>query len=125
MTGTGKAKHSVCYCFFDHHLRLFQDLVRRGETLKLKSNADNKNWELQTSGGKIVTLPGACFLIPPPDAEAMEKVDRYRVQIYRLQYVLLPLFFVWMKRSLWWILMNQCVSVCVQSGQSTEGPEEP
>lgn len=51
--------------------------------LNLKSNSDNKNWEVQTSGGKTKTLPGACFLIPPPDAEALEKVDRYRVHIYR------------------------------------------
>ncbi|XP_056256846.1 envoplakin [Seriola aureovittata] len=49
--------------------------VRRGEKLTLKSNSDNKDWELQNSGGKIVTLPGACFMVPPPDAEALEKVN--------------------------------------------------
>ncbi|XP_042372753.1 envoplakin-like, partial [Plectropomus leopardus] len=54
------------------------DTVKRGEVLNLKSNADNKNWELQTSSGKIRTLPGACFMVPPPDAEAVEKVNRYR-----------------------------------------------
>uniref|UniRef100_A0A3Q1ECZ4 Envoplakin-like n=1 Tax=Acanthochromis polyacanthus TaxID=80966 RepID=A0A3Q1ECZ4_9TELE len=53
------------------------DSVRRGETLTLKSNADNKDWELQNSKGKIKTLPGACFMIPPPDAEAVETVNRY------------------------------------------------
>lgn len=59
------------FCFL-----LFQDMVRRGETLNLKSNGDNKNWVLQTSTGKIRTLPGACFMIPPPDTEAVAKVDR-------------------------------------------------
>ncbi|XP_068574937.1 envoplakin [Cebidichthys violaceus] len=51
------------------------DTVRRGEALSLKSNSDNRNWELQSSSGKTRTLPGACFMIPPPDAEALEKVN--------------------------------------------------
>uniref|UniRef100_A0A3Q3Q438 Uncharacterized protein n=1 Tax=Monopterus albus TaxID=43700 RepID=A0A3Q3Q438_MONAL len=52
-----------------------EDAVRRGDTLILKSNSDNNNWKLQTSSGKITTFPGACFMIPPPDAEALEKVN--------------------------------------------------
>ncbi|XP_056144262.1 envoplakin-like [Lampris incognitus] len=52
-----------------------EDSVRRGERLTLKSNSDDKNWEVQTSSGKLKTLPGACFIIPPPDEEALEKVD--------------------------------------------------
>ncbi|XP_045899515.1 envoplakin isoform X2 [Micropterus dolomieu] len=52
-----------------------EDTVRRGEKLNLKSNSDNNNWELQGSNGKIRTLPGACFMVPPPDAEALEKVN--------------------------------------------------
>jgi len=54
-----------------------QDTVRRGEVLSLRSNSDSKNWELQSSNGKTRTLPGACFMVPPPDAEALEEVDRY------------------------------------------------
>ncbi|KAF3846899.1 hypothetical protein F7725_003977 [Dissostichus mawsoni] len=50
------------------------DTVRRGETLTLKSNSDNKNWMLLGSSGKTRTLPGTCFMVPPPDAEALEKV---------------------------------------------------
>lgn len=64
--------------------------MRRGEKMKVMSNADFKNWELQTIGGKTRTLPGACFMIPPPDPEAMETVDRYREQMYHLQDILLP-----------------------------------
>ncbi|KAM3863826.1 envoplakin [Diretmus argenteus] len=52
-----------------------EDSVNRDEKLTLKSNSDNKNWEVQTTDGKTKTLPGACFMIPPPDAEALEKVD--------------------------------------------------
>ncbi|KAK2833848.1 hypothetical protein Q5P01_017737 [Channa striata] len=50
--------------------------VTRGETLTLKTNTDKKDWKLQSSDGKIQTLPAACFMIPAPDAEALEKVDR-------------------------------------------------
>ncbi|KAM8845109.1 envoplakin-like [Spinachia spinachia] len=50
------------------------DTVKCGEVLRLKSNSDHKNWELQSSSGKTTTLPGACFMVPPPDAEALEKV---------------------------------------------------
>ncbi|KAK9535540.1 hypothetical protein VZT92_007915 [Zoarces viviparus] len=52
-----------------------RDKVRRGEALNLKSNSDNRNWEFQSSSGKTRTLPGACFMVPPPDAEALEKVN--------------------------------------------------
>ncbi|XP_029945578.1 envoplakin-like [Salarias fasciatus] len=51
------------------------DVLRRGETLNLKSNSNNLNWELQSRGGETKTLPGACFMIPAPDAEALEKVN--------------------------------------------------
>ncbi|KAG5853745.1 hypothetical protein ANANG_G00029530 [Anguilla anguilla] len=50
--------------------------VTRGEKLLLKSNADNENWEVQASNGVTKAVPGVCFLIPPPDPEAVNKVDR-------------------------------------------------
>ncbi|XP_053194815.1 envoplakin [Scomber japonicus] len=48
--------------------------VRRNDELILKSNWDKK-WELQTSSGRIKTVPGACFMVPPPDAEALDRVN--------------------------------------------------
>uniref|UniRef100_A0A3Q4GEQ8 Envoplakin-like n=1 Tax=Neolamprologus brichardi TaxID=32507 RepID=A0A3Q4GEQ8_NEOBR len=51
--------------------------VRRGEKLTLKSISDNNNWKLQDSSGKTKTLSAACFMIPPPDPEALETVNRY------------------------------------------------
>lgn len=50
--------------------------MSQAEKLMLKSNLDDENWEVQTSTGKTKTLPGACFLVPPPDTEALEKVER-------------------------------------------------
>ncbi|XP_032442993.1 envoplakin-like [Xiphophorus hellerii] len=46
--------------------------VERGQAMILRSNSDNKYWELQDSQGKTTSLPGACFEIPPPDPEALE-----------------------------------------------------
>lgn len=85
MIETGKGKlFLLLSSLYYHFLRLFQDTVRRGETLNLKSNSDNSNWELQTDNGKTRTLPGACFMVPPPDAEALEKVNRYGVQTHSI-----------------------------------------
>uniref|UniRef100_A0A3Q0T5D6 Envoplakin b n=1 Tax=Amphilophus citrinellus TaxID=61819 RepID=A0A3Q0T5D6_AMPCI len=59
--------------------------VRRDEKLILKSNANNKNWKLQDSSGKTKILPGACFMIPPPDAEALETVSKLESQKSAIQ----------------------------------------
>ncbi|XP_056263419.1 envoplakin-like [Pseudoliparis swirei] len=68
---SGTAAVSLC----DWADTVAKDTVRRGEVLSLRSNSDSKNWELQSSNGKTRTLPGACFMVPPPDAEALEEVD--------------------------------------------------
>ncbi|XP_028310611.1 envoplakin [Gouania willdenowi] len=62
-----------------------EDEVIRGEPLILRSNSDNKNWELQNKRGTIKTLPGACFIIPAPDTEAMEKVNRLERELQDLK----------------------------------------
>uniref|UniRef100_A0A3P8ZS99 Desmoplakin SH3 domain-containing protein n=1 Tax=Esox lucius TaxID=8010 RepID=A0A3P8ZS99_ESOLU len=49
--------------------------VSNRENLMLKSNSDNEKWVVQTRTGKTKTLPGVCFLVPPPDTEALDKVD--------------------------------------------------
>ncbi|XP_036426038.1 envoplakin a [Colossoma macropomum] len=49
--------------------------VSRGERFTLKSNANNAGWEVQSSEGATKSIPGVCFLIPPPDPEAISRVD--------------------------------------------------
>ncbi|KAG9350409.1 hypothetical protein JZ751_026769 [Albula glossodonta] len=49
--------------------------VTRGEKLNLKSILDNDNWDVQATNGVTKTLPGACFLVPPPDPEAVNKAN--------------------------------------------------
>ncbi|KAK1162374.1 envoplakin-like [Acipenser oxyrinchus oxyrinchus] len=50
--------------------------VTRGEKFILKDNTDNENWVVQASNGVTKSLPGVCFNIPPPDPEAIDKLDR-------------------------------------------------
>ncbi|XP_056608310.1 envoplakin [Triplophysa dalaica] len=52
-----------------------KDSVSRGDKLTLVSDPKEENWEVKTSTGKTKTIPGVCFLIPPPDSVAIEKVD--------------------------------------------------
>uniref|UniRef100_A0AAV2LMC6 Desmoplakin SH3 domain-containing protein n=1 Tax=Knipowitschia caucasica TaxID=637954 RepID=A0AAV2LMC6_KNICA len=46
----------------------------RGEKLTLKSIPD-ENWDVISAAGVTQTLPGVCFQMPPPDPEAIDKVD--------------------------------------------------
>lgn len=87
---TNKKRVLLLSSLFDHTVCAFQGIVRRGERLTLKSNTSNREWELQTSSGRTKTLPGACFVIPAPDAEALERVNRYTIPIH---HALPPLFF--------------------------------
>ncbi|TRY95699.1 hypothetical protein DNTS_022110 [Danionella cerebrum] len=52
-----------------------KDSVKRGEKVSLLSNPRETMWSVQTSGGETRLLPGVCFLIPPPDSDAVLTVD--------------------------------------------------
>ncbi|XP_073707638.1 envoplakin a [Garra rufa] len=49
--------------------------LNRGELFNLKSNTDNDNWEVQSNDGTIKKIPGVCFMVPPPDPDAINRVD--------------------------------------------------
>ncbi|XP_031730491.1 envoplakin a [Anarrhichthys ocellatus] len=51
-----------------------KDSLERGEKFTLKSNSD-ENWALTSTNGATKKFPGVCFQIPPPDPEAIDKVD--------------------------------------------------
>ncbi|XP_057717649.1 envoplakin [Corythoichthys intestinalis] len=59
--------------------------VRRGDELTLKSIYDKEKWELQDSSKKTKRLPGACFMVPPPDPEALEKVNSFERKLLNLK----------------------------------------
>nr|XP_046265343.1 envoplakin a [Scatophagus argus] len=49
--------------------------LSRGEKSTLKSNSNIDNWDIISTDGATKTFPGVCFQIPPPDPEAINKVD--------------------------------------------------
>uniref|UniRef100_A0A3Q4G4T2 Envoplakin a n=1 Tax=Neolamprologus brichardi TaxID=32507 RepID=A0A3Q4G4T2_NEOBR len=51
------------------------DSLERGDKFTLKSNSDVENWNVISTDGKTKKFPGVCFQIPPPDSEAIDKVD--------------------------------------------------
>ncbi|XP_023119453.1 envoplakin a [Amphiprion ocellaris] len=52
-----------------------KDSLKRGDKFTLKSNSDNENWDVISTDGATRTFPGVCFHIPPPDPDAIDKVD--------------------------------------------------
>ncbi|MBN3284709.1 EVPL protein, partial [Polyodon spathula] len=59
--------------------------VTRGEKFTLKDNTDNENWVVQASNGVTKSLPGVCFIIPPPDPETIDKLDRLNNDVNELK----------------------------------------
>ncbi|XP_054459877.1 envoplakin a [Anoplopoma fimbria] len=51
-----------------------KDALERGDKFTLKSNSD-VNWAITSTDGATKTFPGVCFQIPPPDSDAIDKVD--------------------------------------------------
>ncbi|XP_029006466.1 envoplakin a [Betta splendens] len=52
-----------------------QASLSREEKVTLMSILDNENWSVVSSDGLTKTFPGVCFYIPPPDPDAIDKVD--------------------------------------------------
>ncbi|KAG7265603.1 hypothetical protein CRUP_005948 [Coryphaenoides rupestris] len=49
--------------------------LAREERFTLKSNSDIENWNVVSRDGSTKTFPGVCFIIPPPDPDAINSVD--------------------------------------------------
>ncbi|XP_072298537.1 envoplakin-like [Eucyclogobius newberryi] len=62
-----------------------QGSVTRGQNLTLKSNADVKTWAVKNDRGQVLQLPGACFMVPGPDQEALNKVDSLQKELSELK----------------------------------------
>ncbi|CAL8328952.1 unnamed protein product [Lota lota] len=52
-----------------------KDTLSREERFTLKSNSDIEKWSVVAPDGTTKTFPGVCFIIPPPDPEAINNVD--------------------------------------------------
>uniref|UniRef100_A0A672QIU1 Envoplakin-like n=1 Tax=Sinocyclocheilus grahami TaxID=75366 RepID=A0A672QIU1_SINGR len=51
-----------------------KDSVKRGDKVMLVSDPREEIWEVKSTG-ETKLIPGVCFLIPPPDSAAINKVD--------------------------------------------------
>ncbi|KAI5087428.1 envoplakin [Silurus meridionalis] len=49
--------------------------VTQGEKYTLLSCPRDEWWEVKNNFGETNLMPGVCFIIPPPDTEAIERVD--------------------------------------------------
>ncbi|KFO88871.1 Envoplakin, partial [Buceros rhinoceros silvestris] len=50
--------------------------LSRGDKYTLKDNSNPEMWVVQSSTGVVQEAPSACFSIPPPDPESIDKVNR-------------------------------------------------
>lgn len=48
----------------------------KGDTYDLVDNSKKESWVVRTQDGKNMEAPSTCFVIPPPDVEAKERVKR-------------------------------------------------
>ncbi|XP_054834865.1 envoplakin [Eublepharis macularius] len=50
--------------------------LQRGDKYTLKDNSNQENWVVQNASRETKAAPAACFSIPPPDTEAIERINR-------------------------------------------------
>ncbi|XP_062976401.1 envoplakin [Elgaria multicarinata webbii] len=50
--------------------------LERGEKYTLSDNSNQENWVVQNSRRETKVAPAVCFSIPPPDLEAIDRVNR-------------------------------------------------
>ncbi len=62
-----------------------QVVVNKDDVCKLVSNSQKTKWKVVSSTGVECQVPGVCFLIPPPDPEAVEAAERLKRQYDRCE----------------------------------------
>ncbi|KAM4662790.1 envoplakin [Discoglossus pictus] len=55
--------------------------INKGETYTLKDNSKRENWVVQSPEGAAKEAPAACFVIPPTDLEAVDRVKRLQDEL--------------------------------------------
>ncbi|XP_059579588.1 plectin isoform X12 [Alligator mississippiensis] len=58
--------------------------VHKGDECALLSNAQPEKWKVLSPGGAEAVVPSVCFLIPPPNKEALDAVNRLDVTHHQL-----------------------------------------
>jgi hypothetical protein len=52
--------------------------VTKNETVTLHDNYSKAKWRITTSSGAEISAPGVCFVIPPPDQEAIDTANELK-----------------------------------------------
>ncbi|XP_071449100.1 microtubule-actin cross-linking factor 1, isoforms 1/2/3/4/5 isoform X30 [Hetaerina americana] len=52
--------------------------VEKGDQCTLHDNSQRVKWRVRNAAGEEGVVPGVCFVIPPPDKEALEAAERLR-----------------------------------------------
>ncbi|XP_035712122.1 microtubule-actin cross-linking factor 1 isoform X8 [Folsomia candida] len=60
-----------------------QMVINKDERCTLTDNSQRVRWRITNSSGLEGMVPGVCFVIPPPDNEALDAADRLRRQYDR------------------------------------------
>ncbi|KAM7394027.1 hypothetical protein PAMP_020854 [Pampus punctatissimus] len=92
-----------------------EESLSRGEKLTLKSNSDTENWDIISTDGTTKTFPGVCFQIPPPDPEAIDKVDLLGAELADLK----------IKRAALAASLKNPVPMSQQSALVSSAPPDP
>lgn len=58
--------------------------INKDERCVLLDNSQRVRWRVTNSSGLEGLVPGVCFLIPPPDKEALDAAERIRKQYDRV-----------------------------------------
>ncbi|XP_037076959.1 dystonin-like [Pollicipes pollicipes] len=54
--------------------------IQKQEKCTLLDNSHRTKWQVRSAGGQQGAVPSVCFLLPPPDQEALEAVQRLKRQ---------------------------------------------
>ena len=62
---------------------VLQSNIDKGDPCVLLDNSGRIKWRIRSRVGIETQVPGVAFLIPPPDKEALEAIERLRRQFDR------------------------------------------
>ncbi|XP_056341776.1 plectin isoform X18 [Oenanthe melanoleuca] len=65
--------------------RQMEVTVHKNEPWTLLSHTQPRQWRVRSAGGAEASLPSVCFLLPPPNPEALEAVKRLEAEHQQLQ----------------------------------------
>ncbi|CAC5414507.1 DST [Mytilus coruscus] len=69
-----------CLCTYRHQ----KEILQRGQEYELLDTSSRTKWKVALSNGDEELLPSICFVIPPPNKDAISQAERLHVQFEHL-----------------------------------------